>query len=116
MSATDLAARMGVEPSTVVRLELSERQRRVQLSTLDRAAQALDCEVVYALVPRRPLVDVVDERARQLAREELSRLDHTMLLEDQRVDDGQWRERLETVAGQIRDQPGLWRPASTDQR
>src|SRR5215217_7999866 len=53
MSAADLAERMGVTQSTVARLESSERDGRIQLDTLQRAADALDCDLVYALVPRR---------------------------------------------------------------
>lgn len=111
MSGAELAARLEMDPSALLRLEQSERQRRIQLNTLDRVAQALDCEVAYALVPRRPLDAVVDERARQLARQEVLGVDHTMALEDQRVDNAWVDQRIETVAEQLKIHGRLWAKA-----
>ena len=42
---------MGVTQPTVQRLELSEAEGAIQLKSLRRAAEALDCDLVYALVP-----------------------------------------------------------------
>ena len=54
--------------------------------TLRRAAEAMDCVVVYALVPRTSLNEMVDQRARALALEAIQRVSHSMALEDQQVD------------------------------
>ena len=51
----------------------------------DRAAEALDCTVVYALVPRKPLERTVRERARTFLQRRKEAIEHSMLLEDQRV-------------------------------
>src|SRR5229473_7052183 len=64
MSATALAARLGTTAGAVTRLEQSEAAYRVRLDTLRRAADALGCDLVYLLVPRRPLTAVVRDRAR----------------------------------------------------
>lgn len=48
----ELARRMGVKKSQIFRLEESERDGRVRMATLRRAAEAMGCELVYALVPR----------------------------------------------------------------
>lgn len=37
----------------VFRLEKAEEESRIQLGTLRRAAEALDCELIYALTPRK---------------------------------------------------------------
>jgi len=55
----------------------------------------LDCELVYALVPRRPLTDVVQERARAIAMEEVAGVAHTMSLEEQRPGAEQLRKQVE---------------------
>ncbi|RDI99204.1 helix-turn-helix domain-containing protein [Dyella solisilvae] len=55
MSQSDLARRLGVLPSSVVKLENSERADTVRVDTLRRAASAMDCELVVLLVPRQPL-------------------------------------------------------------
>ncbi|MGI8417510.1 MAG: mobile mystery protein A [Nakamurella sp.] len=109
MTAAELGQRMGVSQSVVTRMEQSERTGRVQLDTLQRAADALDCEVVYALVPRRNLDDMVTDRARALARHRLSRVGHTMALEDQLVDDTAMADKLELLTDQYRNTAGLWR-------
>jgi DNA-binding Xre family transcriptional regulator len=47
-----LAKRLGVTKYEVFRLERSERTSRIVLANLNRAAEALGCEVVYAaLIP-----------------------------------------------------------------
>jgi predicted DNA-binding mobile mystery protein A len=86
MSAAALADRLGTTAGSVTRLEQSEAAGRVQLNTLRRAADALGCDLVYLLVPRRPLTTVVRERARELAREQVAAVAQTMRLEDQATD------------------------------
>lgn len=86
MGATQLARRMGVSQPTVTKLEQSEAAGRIQLDSLRRAAAALDCDVVYALVPRRPLQDMVAARRVLVAAREYARAAHSMALED-RADD-----------------------------
>jgi predicted DNA-binding mobile mystery protein A len=49
----DVARRLGVCKWEVFRLEKSERESRIMLGTLRRAAEALDCDLVYALAPRQ---------------------------------------------------------------
>src|SRR5580693_151885 len=86
MSATALGARLGTTAGAVTRLEQSEAADRIRLDTLRRAADALGCDLVYLLVPRRPLTTVVRERARELAREQVAAVAQTMRLEDQATD------------------------------
>ena len=86
MSATQLARRMGVAQPTVTKLEQSEAAGRIQLDSLRRVAAALDCDVVYALVPRRPLQEIVEARRVLVAGREYARAAHSIALED-RADD-----------------------------
>src|SRR6204780_1240210 len=83
MSAAALAARLGTTAGAVIRLEQSEARDRIRLETLRRAADALGCDLIYVLVPRRPLTEVVEDRAREIAHEHLAAVEQTMLLEDQ---------------------------------
>lgn len=85
MSSTQLAKRLGVRQPSVVALEQSEAKGTIELATLRRVAEALDCKVIYALVPNNPLEGMVRGRARALARERLAPLEHSMGLEDQAV-------------------------------
>jgi hypothetical protein len=52
---------------------------------LRRVAEALECTLVYAFVPKKPLETIVRERARMFARRRRSPVEHSMLLEDQAV-------------------------------
>jgi predicted DNA-binding mobile mystery protein A len=76
---------MGVTQPRIVELEKSEVGGNVTLHSLQRAAEALGCRVVYALVPDRPLADVVRKRAEQIAAKQLASVRLTMGLEDQAV-------------------------------
>lgn len=83
MTGAQLGRRLGVSPQSIDALERSEATGTVKLATLRRAAEALDCTLVYALVPNSPLETTVQRRARALAMRELNRVDHTMKLEAQ---------------------------------
>lgn len=77
------AARLGVSQPRVVTLERGEVEGTITLESLRRAAEALDCQLVYALVPNRPLVEMLRRRAELKADEQLQRMNHTMRLENQ---------------------------------
>lgn len=109
MTASQLGARIGVRPQTIANFEKSEAAGTIQLSTLRRVADEFDCTVVYALVPRSTLEDVVMERARELAREELGRIGHSMALEAQSVPVAEQAKQIEEYAREhVRDRD-LWK-------
>lgn len=83
MTATYQAKMLGVTTSTVTRLEASEADDTISLGTLRRAAEALGCELQYALVPKKTLADTLDARANALARQQMDAISHTMTLEAQ---------------------------------
>jgi predicted DNA-binding mobile mystery protein A len=89
MTSRQLAARMGLSQSTVTALEQGEAAETITLKTLRRAAEALDCQLIYALVPRTTLDERVRARARELAEERLARVNHTMRLENQALSEGE---------------------------
>lgn len=110
MTTAQLADRLGIAQPSAVGLEKAEAGKGITLQTLERAARALDCTFVYALVPRKPLEILVQERAREVARERLRTISHSMALEDQRVGDEDERAQLERLAQKLIDGPGsaLW--------
>lgn len=112
MRAEDLAGRMGVSQPSLTRMEKSERTGTIGLDSLQRAADALGCDVVYALVPRRPLEEMVKAQARSRALENVGRVAHTMALEDQALDDTKLQERIDSMAESNLMMPGLWARSS----
>jgi len=85
MSTAQLAKRLGIRQPSLVALEQSEAKATIELATLRRVAEALDCTLVYALVPNKPLETTVRDRARAFARRRRGPVEHSMLLEDQKV-------------------------------
>lgn len=83
MTAKQLAERLGVSQPRVIALEKDEVRGALTLDTLSRAAQALDCTLVYALIPNTSLENMVVEQAKEKVTVRLSRIDHTMKLEAQ---------------------------------
>ena len=83
MTATYQAKMLGVTTSTVTRLETSEADDTISLGTLRRAAEALGCELQYALVPKKTLADTLDARATAQARQQMAAISHSMALEAQ---------------------------------
>lgn len=85
MSATQLAARLGVSQPRVAALEKGEVEGTLTLQSLQKAAQALDCTLVYALIPNKPLEQMVRTQAERIAAERMAVVEQTMRLEDQAV-------------------------------
>jgi predicted DNA-binding mobile mystery protein A len=112
MSAAALAARLGTTAGAVTRLEQSEAADRIRLDTLRRAADALGCDLVYLLVPRRPLNAIVRDRARELAHRQVSAVEQTMRLEDQAT--GRAKEMEDQLVSQLLERGGLWSPTADD--
>jgi predicted DNA-binding mobile mystery protein A len=85
MSAAAFARRLGMSHAGVRKLENAEASDVITLASLRKLAEALDCELQYALVPRTSLSQHVKERAESVARERLRPIAHSMALEDQAV-------------------------------
>jgi predicted DNA-binding mobile mystery protein A len=97
MTTQQLAERLGVKQPSVVALEQSEVKGTIALGTLNRVAEALDCTLIYALVPNKPLNTTIRERARTFMRRRREPVEHSMLLEDQKVIGRSPEARLEEI-------------------
>ena len=114
MTTRQLAKRMGKSQSVIVEMEKGEARDSLTLATLRNAAEALDCTLVYALVPNAPIDELLRKRARMVASQRLSRASHSMALEDQGLDSqAQERERERLIEDLLRGSPArLWDEAS----
>lgn len=111
MTGAQLGARMNIRPQTVETIEKSEAAGTIQLNTLRRAAEALDCTLVYALVPNSPLEATIEARARKIAMQELQRVAHTMRLEAQGTDDADLEARIQAYIRDQLSERDLWNKA-----
>src|ERR1700681_4329732 len=94
MTGVQFAKRLGIRPQSVEALEKSEANGSIQLKTLRRAAEALDCTLLYARVPNTSLEGAVRARARKIAMRDLGRVAHTMKLEAQETGDANLEARI----------------------
>lgn len=80
MTAAQLAKRLGVSQQRALVIEQAETSGSITLASLARAADALDCELIYAVVPRTSLERLVEDRAARLARDRgIAKVDEKLL-------------------------------------
>ena len=62
LPVVSLAQRLEISQQAATKLEQNESAGTISIARLESLANALDCELVYGFIPRRPLV----ERANQI--------------------------------------------------
>jgi predicted DNA-binding mobile mystery protein A len=85
MSMSQLANRLGVSQPRIHAIERAEVDGTITMNTLRKVAEALDCELVYAFIPREGLEAMRQQQARSVAEKLMDRVSHTMALEKQEV-------------------------------
>ncbi len=110
MTTAQLARRLKVSQPRVIAIEKAEQSGAITLHSLERAAEALGCRVVYVLIPERPLETTLRERARNAALRKLEAVGQTMRLEDQSVRTKKGdTEQLDRLTDELMREPArLW--------
>ncbi len=103
MSGQQLGKRLGVSKMRVAALEQAEVTGATTLKTLRRTAEAMDCVLVYALVPKTALKETLLKQARQKARQDMARASRSMALEDQALVQDEADKAAETAAAALLD-------------
>jgi len=86
MTAADLGARVGISGASIRSYEDTETTGGIRMSSLQRVADAMDCTLVYAFIPRSSLEQTVQRQARTVLEEQMKRVRQTMTLEAQESD------------------------------
>ena len=110
MSTPQLAKRLGVSKQRVSALEKAEVDGSATINSLRKAAEALDCTLVYVILPRDSLDAIIEKQARKVAARQHAYATHTMSLEGQSPCEREQQEALNvTVAELVRTSPKeLW--------
>ena len=108
MSREALARRLDVRPEAIKKSEAAEARGGIRLDTLRRMAAAMDCELVYAVVPKRSLQDIVDQRRLQLYRGLSDETLGHMALEGQSVDPADIEAAVMEEAARLYPDDRLW--------
>jgi predicted DNA-binding mobile mystery protein A len=103
MSGRQLGKRLGVSKMRVADMERAEVTGATSLKTLRRAAEAMDCVLVYALVPKSSLKETLRKQARHKARQDTVRAAHTMGLEDQALSKEESGKAMEMATESLLD-------------
>lgn len=104
LSIRQLADRVGVGRSSINQLEKREPKKRVTLESLENAAQAMDCKVIYAIVPKdkgATLDDIIKNKAMAAASKIIQEVAHTMRLEAQGTSEKQVKDEIRRIADEL---------------
>ncbi len=111
MTTAQLGERMKIAASNVTILENREITKTTSLETMERAAKAMSCKFVYALVPDSSLEEVVRTQAKKSAKSLIQEIHHHMKLEKQKVNSEVEKEQVDDLAEEIliKMDSRLWR-------
>src|ERR1700683_4458681 len=72
MTMPQLAKRLGVVRSRVIKIQQTEQSGNLTVHTLRQVADALNCDLVYAFIPRQPLPALLRGQAEKIAKQRLN--------------------------------------------
>ncbi|HKK37993.1 MAG TPA: mobile mystery protein A [Cryomorphaceae bacterium] len=111
MTMEQLAKKIGVSKQNISRIEKREQEGALTIAKLREVAAAMDMQLVYGLVPKEKSLDAyIDRKARELAKQIISRTSNTMKLEDQENSEERIQKAIEERVAEIkRELPkSLW--------
>ncbi|MBF0315123.1 MAG: mobile mystery protein A [Oligoflexia bacterium] len=85
MSVTQLADRLDLAQSTVSESERQEVDGTLTINKLRRVADAMNCDLVYAFIPREKLEDLIYKQAKLKVLKTMEQAETQMVLENQKV-------------------------------
>lgn len=109
MTLEQLSVRIGISKQSVSKLEKNEVDESITLHSLKKAAESLNCQLVYAIVPiDRSIKKMIHKQAITKASELVNDVDRTMMLEAQRV--GNTKQKIQEIAAELEANPNskLW--------
>lgn len=105
MTLEQLGNKAGKTKQTMSKLEKSEAEGGISLASLRDTAQALDMQLVYAIVPREETLEAfIEKRARALAVKIVRRTNRQMLLEAQEIEEEKLQQAIDEMTIELVDQ------------
>jgi len=110
MTSSQLAKRLNVTQPRITTMEKDEALGNIKLSTLKGVAEALDCKLVYTLLPKEGLEPMARAQAEKRARALLHKATHNMKLENQKPTDHCNNQHCKELAEELLKTSGsrLW--------
>jgi len=111
MTRKQLATRLWLTPVGIQKIEEREAKGQITLNKLRDVAKAMDMQMVYGFVPKNGTIEnLIDIKAKELARKIVMRTHHNMILEDQGVPYGNVVSSIDELANEIKREmrKSLW--------
>ncbi len=107
MTLKELGSLAGLSLPTIAQAEKREAEGKVTIETLNKIANAMECEFVYAFVPKEDIPEMLKKKAMEKAKRSILRADTHMSLEDQKVQDD-LTSRVERLAEKLIEKGKVW--------
>lgn len=111
ISTGNLAKFMGIKQPSVISMEQREADKTITLETLEKAANAVGCDLFYAFVPKDSFEKFVDSKRKELVSRIINDTNLTMSLEAQGLNSKDIAEQANLLMDDMRIKPlkKLWR-------
>ena len=106
ISTRQLAKKCGVQHSSILRLEKNEIQEKVSIKSLKKIASAMNCQLLYAIVPKtgyNSLETIIDHQAKLLAHKLIKKATHTMQLEAQGISSKEIKNQTKKLTNELKE-------------
>ncbi len=97
MNTRQLGERCNVTSERILKIETDEVDGKTTLATLEKVASAMNCSLVYALVPNDGLLKFIEKTALNKAQSQLKHISHTMTLENQKVSEAALKDQVDIL-------------------
>lgn len=102
LTTNQLASRLKVDRSRIIRIESDEARAALTMKTLAAVADALNCDFVYAFIPKKnSLKQIVEQQAYKVASQQLTNISHNMSLEKQALTARQNKKQIEELKNKL---------------
>ncbi len=101
MTRAQFARRLGIARPNTYKLEADEVAGSTSLTRLRRAAEALDCRLIYALVPKDSLEETVRRQATRQAQRRLGHANVSQALEASAVTSASLSRQVEDLTAEF---------------
>jgi len=109
MNMRQLADRLGVSQSRIVKIEQDELSGALTIKTLEKIADQLGCVFVYGFAPRATLENTVRKQAACIAQERMNKVSHHMYLEAQELTNHHSKAAFENMVEEVLESPSkIW--------
>ncbi|MBS6210026.1 mobile mystery protein A [Proteus cibi] len=116
MSGAQLAEKLDSSRNRISILERREIEGDITLNQLKLLAEQLNCDFTYALVPKKPVEEIIEDRVTEIAIQSLDSNAQNMFLEAQSIDKKAQEHLLEQAKKEIIASGGriIWKNIKED--